>query len=97
MITKFPDERDKFTLEKFEHIIGILERANGTTRDTIVQTVALKAVHEKSGLDYATVTKLLPDLYKYWYNKRDKQGKPLIRRFWPPTTAGDTNPHQVFR
>lgn len=97
LLAKFPDEREKFTLTKFEHVIGILERTNGTTRDTIPQTVALKAVYEKSGLDSSTVTKILPELYKYWYSKRDKQGKPLNRKFWPPTTAGDTNPHQVFR
>jgi hypothetical protein len=97
LLSKFPDERDKVTLEKFEQLISLMEKTNGSSRDTIPQTVALKAAYDKSGLDFVTITKIFPDFYKYWHFKRDKQSKPLIRKFWPPTTAGDTNPHQVFR
>lgn len=57
----------------------------------------MKALLEKSGCEQAFIYKILPDLYRYWVSKRDKQGKPLVRKYWPPVLATDTNPHQVFR
>lgn len=92
---RFPDEN--FSIDRFESVINLLERTSGTMRDTLPQTVALRAVVEKSGLPQPTVFKLLPEIYKYWITKRDKIGKPLCRKFWPAVTASDTNPHQVFR
>ena len=97
LFAKYPDEKNKFNLDKLETAINIFERANGTVRDTLPQAAALKAITEKSGFDQLTIMKLTQDMYKYWVNKRDKVGKPLCRRYWPPTLANDTNPHQVFR
>ena len=37
------------------------------------------------------------DIYTYWKQKRLKSGKPLLQRFWPGTSANDTDPHKVFR
>lgn len=84
-------------MEKLELVMNIFERANGTVRDTLPQAAALKAVSEKSGFDLSTISRLTQEIYKYWVTKRDKLGKPLSRKFWPPTLANDTNPHQVFR
>lgn len=36
-------------------------------------------------------------VYQYWIKKRDTLQKPCIRKYWPQTQAGDTNPHHVFR
>ncbi|GMH96293.1 hypothetical protein TrST_g8473 [Triparma strigata] len=36
-------------------------------------------------------------IHTYWMQKRLKQKLPLMRRFWPSTSATDTNPHAVFR
>jgi hypothetical protein len=37
------------------------------------------------------------DVYSYWKHKRQKINKPLLRRYWPVTSANDTDPHKVFR
>jgi hypothetical protein len=66
-------------------------------RDTVIQSIALKALLDKSGFESNFVYKLIPDLYKHWVTKREKLGKPLVRKYWPPVLATDTNPHQVFR
>lgn len=36
-------------------------------------------------------------VYEHWRKKREKLGKPLIRRFQPPTSVQDTSPHSTFR
>lgn len=52
----------------------------------------------------AVLEKVLPDVYSYWVAKRNAIGKQnyvygraLARKYWIPTTAGDTNPHNTFR
>jgi enhancer of polycomb-like protein len=37
------------------------------------------------------------DVFAYWKQRRQKQGKALLQRFWPITSANDTDPHKVFR
>jgi len=44
-----------------------------------------------------TLPAAIHQVYDYWVAKRSKLRKPLLRRYWPPTAATDTNPHQVFR
>mmetsp|Transcript_8761 Transcript_8761/g.15936 ORF Transcript_8761/g.15936 Transcript_8761/m.15936 type:complete len:960 (+) Transcript_8761:72-2951(+) len=44
-----------------------------------------------------TLPAVIHQVYNYWMAKRSKLRKPLLRRYWPPTAATDTNPHQVFR
>ena len=36
-------------------------------------------------------------VYKYWMDQRNKLQKPLLRRFWTPTSIENQNPHMVFR
>lgn len=36
-------------------------------------------------------------LYMYWRTKRERIGKPLIRRLQAPTSSSDQNPFGVFR
>ena len=36
-------------------------------------------------------------VYKYWMDRRNKLQKPLLRKFWAPTSNENTNPHMVFR
>lgn len=59
--------------------------------------MALRAISGKFDLSVGAIQKLLTDVYKYWVVKRDKWGKPLVRKFWPVVPATDTNPHLVFR
>ena len=37
------------------------------------------------------------EVYSFWKQRKHKLGKPLSRRFWPVTSANDTDPHKVFR
>lgn len=88
---------DNLTIAKFEQLINLLEKTNGMMRDTILQSTASKALVERSGMEPTFISKLAPELYKFWVSKREKIGKPLVRKYWPPVIATDTNPHQVFR
>jgi hypothetical protein len=36
-------------------------------------------------------------LYEYWRAKRERLGKPLVRRLQAPTSSSDQNPFAVFR
>jgi len=47
--------------------------------------------------NHAITAKIVPEIYHYWLNKRDKLRKPLCRRYWPQTPAVDCNPHLTFR
>ncbi|KAL7551960.1 hypothetical protein ACHAWF_015170 [Thalassiosira exigua] len=44
-----------------------------------------------------TLPEVISQVYEHWVAKRSRLRKPLLRRYWPPTSAADTNPHQVFR
>jgi hypothetical protein len=44
-----------------------------------------------------TLPEVIRQVYNYWVAKRSRMRKPLLRRYWPPTSASDLNPHQVFR
>lgn len=40
---------------------------------------------------------VLTAVYEFWRDKRVGVGKPVLRHFWPPPPATDTNPYTVFR
>lgn len=40
---------------------------------------------------------LLEEVYNYWRAKRERLGKPILRRLQAPTNPSDTNPFNVFR
>lgn len=84
-------------VEFFEMIINNFERTNGHTRDTITQSVAMRALGGRFDFTQQSTHKLISEMYKYWVTKRDKWGKPLVRKYWPIVPATDTNPHLVFR
>ncbi len=44
-----------------------------------------------------TLPEVIRQVYNYWMTKRSRLRKPLLRRYCPPTSASDLNPHQVFR
>ncbi len=82
-------------LDDFEIMINVLEKATGTGQPIILeQAEVLFMTHLK---------KVKPnkgewnDVLLYWIEKRNRLGKPLLRRFWPATTLQDTDPHKVFR
>lgn len=50
-----------------------------------------------SSIPAITVREVISEAYRYWINKRSKLRKPLLRKYWPVTSANDTNPHLVFR
>ncbi|KAG2498114.1 hypothetical protein HYH03_003872 [Edaphochlamys debaryana] len=40
---------------------------------------------------------ILAAVYDYWKGKRERMGKPIMRRLQAPTNPSDTNPYNVFR
>ena len=40
---------------------------------------------------------MLETVYNYWKAKRERLGKPVMRRLQAPTNPSDTNPFNVFR
>ncbi|GFR40774.1 hypothetical protein Agub_g1388 [Astrephomene gubernaculifera] len=40
---------------------------------------------------------ILLAVYEYWRGKRERWGKPILRRLQAPTNPSDTNPYNVFR
>ena len=59
--------------------------------------VVSSAGAETSSIPAITVREVIGEVYQYWINKRSKLRKPLLRKYWPVTSANDTNPHLVFR
>ena len=51
----------------------------------------------KLSLYRSATNKVGVDVYGYWVKKRQQIKKPLMRRYWRPTSMNDTNPHAVFR
>ena len=59
--------------------------------------VVTSADTDNLGTPTITVREVISEVYQYWINKRSKLRKPLLRKYWPVTSANDTNPHLVFR
>ncbi len=82
-------------LDDFEIMINVLEKASGTGDPIILEQAEvlfmthLKKVKPNKG-EWS-------DIFLYWLEKRNRLGKPLLRRFWPVTSLQDTDPHKVFR
>jgi len=53
--------------------------------------------HPNVNANAVTPRQVISEVYTYWVNKRSKLRKPLLRKYWPVTSANDTNPHLVFR
>jgi hypothetical protein len=84
------------SLHRYAHPPSTIQR----TAITIVfpiQTMAMKILHEKLGYDQIAYYLILPEVYKYWMQKRESIGKALCRRYWPLVPATDADPYQVFR
>ncbi len=82
-------------LDDFEIMLNVLEKATGTGQSIILEQAEvlfmthLKKVKPNKG-EWS-------DILSYWIAKRNRLGKPLLRRFWPVTSLQDTDPHKVFR
>ncbi|KAG2433542.1 hypothetical protein HYH02_012659 [Chlamydomonas schloesseri] len=77
----------------------------GYAPDYRVLPAAVAATHNMSREEalsvlrkYATAREpILVAVYEYWKNKRERWGKPFMRRLQAPTNPSDTNPYNVFR
>ncbi|CAM9378423.1 unnamed protein product [Discosporangium mesarthrocarpum] len=77
-------------------MIGILERATGQA-DLVPMQQAETLFVSQLGMSKPHHHEAWAEVYKYWKDKRARNGKPLLRRFWPVTSPNDTDPHKVFR
>ena len=80
----------------FARMMNALEMASGSGEPVSAMQAEAVFVSEFSIMTRVGST-LGADIYRYWRDKRARVGKPLLRRFWPQTSVGDTNPHRVFR
>lgn len=83
-----PPDRRICTDVKLEDVFDMLERESHRSGSIAPITVAERANIKPS---------LLATMYDFWTKKRARWGKPLIRRFQPPTQAMDPSPHATFR
>ena len=98
--TRISQDREAATylgVETFEKIITLLEKHTGYVSELIPLIHAEKLISDKLKWPIALASKIVPDVYQYWIKKREKHGKPLCRKYWPSTSASDTNPHHTFR
>lgn len=106
-LSRLPPTIFERILDTLEKVNG--ERAQGTASvisaadaEQIVSSV-LQSLSPPAPLpDGLTIggpgfTRAMAEIYGYWTAKRTKLRKPLLRRFWPPTSSSDTNPHHTFR
>jgi hypothetical protein len=94
---------DKYNFEQYlnlttlEKVINVLERLTGFS-DLVTMNNAERALHQAvPEVPHMVYARLIPDIYHYWVSKRQRHHKPCSRKYWPPTSATDTNPHMVFR
>mmetsp|Transcript_23137 Transcript_23137/g.33901 ORF Transcript_23137/g.33901 Transcript_23137/m.33901 type:complete len:655 (-) Transcript_23137:198-2162(-) len=88
--------KNHLTSSAFERIINIFERSTGFG-DPIDQCTAERLVCQFLQWRPQIANKLVVEVYQRWLWKRSRIQKPLCRRYWPQTSATDTNPHLVFR
>ena len=96
LATQQESVRSKLDADTLEKMFNICERASGPLPplpQVQVETLFIGQL-SMSRLEHKEVWTAV---YNFWKQKRSKTGKPLLRRFWPVTQVGDTDPHKVFR
>jgi hypothetical protein len=86
---KLPAQKLSIKEDKFEQIIDRLEKESNK-----IGKMCEMAVLETYKLGGG---KVVNAVFNYWVTKRGRLGKPLVRRFQPPTSINDTSPHSTFR
>jgi hypothetical protein len=84
------------TLDVLEWLITTLEKATGFG-EPVSHAVAEYNLSQKYKWPKPVTAKIAAEVYQHWISKRMRLKKPLLRKFWPQTSANDTNPHNVFR
>lgn len=83
--------------ENFERMIDLMERRTGR-EFPINLDIATQLVKKIMNLDLRSKENtVVHDVYAWWFQKRQKLRKPLLRRFWPATAADDSSPNLTFR
>jgi hypothetical protein len=90
------DCQSYLTVETVDFVINSLERATGLGDIASLVSVE-KTILQGLNIPYFAYSKIVPEIYQYWISKRNKHHKPCCRKYWPQTSATDTNPHLVFR
>lgn len=92
------DPRERLDEDSLEKMIDLMEKDAGSLGRMITQKQAEQTLSVRMPqLRKDILFKVLPDVYTYWVQARQRLKKPLLRRFWPVTSVQDTNPHNVFR
>jgi enhancer of polycomb-like protein len=80
-----------------EHMLDLMERETSHGAP-ISRAEAEESFVKNLGLQRAPgFREIVGDIHEYWLEKRERIHKPLLRKYWPQTSAADANPHHVFR
>ena len=96
-------EAERLILAKIPEVSRIFARKKpvasprGSPRASPHPGASLSSPKNDHPSNAVTARKVISEVYNYWVSKRSKLKKPLLRKYWPVTSANDTNPHLVFR
>jgi len=91
------DPAAQLSLGLFEQVIDALEKQAGDSSTLPSLSEASRVVADRTGLQRTGANSTVDDVYTFWKRKRERLRKPLLRRFWTPTSENNTDPHATFR
>jgi hypothetical protein len=106
------DEYARLSASTFQRMLGVLEVLSGPQQNAFVVPAAeavaqlpdrMRRLKDAMGNESfpfpvgVPLSRLVEDVHKYWIDRRNKLKKPLMRRFWSPTSLTDLDPNHCFR
>ncbi|GBG28545.1 Enhancer of polycomb-like 1 [Hondaea fermentalgiana] len=92
-----PDGPFPLSEDDLERMIDLFERRTGREFPIGVD-IAMQIVQKYMDLNLRSKENtVVQDVYAWWFQRRQKLRKPLLRRFWPATAADDSSPNLTFR
>lgn len=89
----------RLSLDDFEALIDLFEKCTGTNTDIALLHVCKKEAEMR--FPTAKVHSIPQDtqmaVYNHWQKKREIEGKPCLRRYWPKPDSNDSSPFVSFR
>ena len=92
-----PGSRSALSEDLFEAALDLLERRTGKLFPIAQQEAVAACRQSLRGFDAIKDNRVIEEIYNYWIQKRTRLRRPLLRRFWPAVSPGDTNPNLTFR
>ncbi len=93
------DLLEKYNGERAHGTLDVIPQAEAETMlgDALKRSAARFPLPEVLAAGSPGFSRCAAEVYAFWTGKRAKLKKPLLRRFWAPTSSTDNNPHHTFR